>query len=273
MQCDEAREAVSALLDQELNESTQATLSDHLKQCQMCHEWSRRASVIDGRLKTEIIAQTDNPRIWARVSAALDKQDQHGVKTAGLSEPVNLGRRRTVGFGSAGIGSVFAVAAAAGIGFFGHRFYADQPNLVVRETVNDFLTFRASGKALHIENASPAKIKDWLATRVSFDLAINPAPPAGFTLKGGRLCSFLSRRLVFFFYEKGEHAVSVYLMDEDGLSLPEGRQELVSDKAVTMVSANGVSEAIWRHGGLLYVVVSDLPEDDVLRFAASVQAV
>ncbi|MFK7965910.1 MAG: hypothetical protein AB8C46_18275 [Burkholderiaceae bacterium] len=164
-----------------------------------------------------------------------------------------------------------SAAVAAVIGGIGiNLLKPGNENVVVAEAVNDFLTFRASGKTLHVTDDKPAHVKQWLASRVSFDIPIDPTPPDGFTLSGGRLCSFLERRLVFFYYQRQEQAVSVYLMDEDGLTLPKSQKQVLADKEVSVASLNGVTHVMFRRDGLIYVVVSDLQAPELLEFAADI---
>lgn len=75
---------------------------------------------------------------------------------------------------------------------------------------------------------------------------------------------------MFFYYQRQENAVSVYLMDEDGLSLPNIEKQTLAGKQVSVASLNGVTHVMFRRDGLIYVVVSNLQQPALLEFAAKI---
>lgn len=268
MDCEKAREAISSAIDGEPLGVDASGLDSHVETCPACRQYALQLATLDERLRkipaVGVSADESDSR-WARVSLALDAHDlKHARADERRSQLQVTGRRRVM---FAGL-SAAAVAIVAGVGI--RLTVSNEENAVAAEAVNDFLTFRANGKTLHVMNAEPADVKQWLAARVSFEIPIDPTPPAGFKLAGGRLCSFLERRLVFFYYQRQEHAVSVYLMNEDGLSLPDGHRQQLAGKEVSVASLNGVTHVMFRRDGLIYVVVSDLQAPEVLDFAADI---
>ena len=94
--------------------------------------------------------------------------------------------------------------------------------------------------------------------------------PAAPRLLGARLCSFLNRRLVFLHYRAGARAAALYVMEDEGLALPEGGNRRAGGRSVFAASHKGATTLVWRDGGLVYVVVSNLDEAEALAFAAVV---
>ena len=269
MDCDKAREAISSSMDGEPLGIDVASLDTHLDTCESCREYAQQVVVLDERLRampTVGIDAMQSSSRWAKLRLALDDHDRKQLESTG-SNPAwsRVGRRRIL---FAGLSSAAAAVVVGGIGI--SLLKPGDENVVATEAVNDFLTFRASGKTLHVMDGNPANVKQWLASRVSFDIPIDPTPPDGFTLSGGRLCSFLERRLVFFYYQRQEQAVSVYLMDEDGLALPKSKKKVLAGKEVSVASLNGVTHVMFRRDGLIYVVVSNLQAAELLAFAADI---
>ena len=56
-------------------------------------------------------------------------------------------------------------------------------------------------------------------------------------------------------------------MSDAGLALPDS----IGAQAVAVHSSKGFSNVIWRSGGLLYVIVSNLPEAEAERFAETLK--
>ena len=269
MDCAAAREALSAALDGELGAAERARLDRHLRGCAGCAGYARQLPDLNAMLHTELSDDSDADALFARVRAALDAEDAaRSSETA--AAPANdrgapVTRRRLLAGGG------IAAALLLGVGGAGlYRARDAGATEVVAETVNDFLTFRASGRKLHVAGAAPDEVRRWLAERVNFDIPMGIAPPPGFELTGGRLCAFLNRRLVFLHYEMGPHGVSLYVMNEEGLELPTRQRRRAGTRQVAATSLKGVTNVAWRDEGLVFVVVSDLGEPEVLDFVARI---
>jgi len=265
MRCEDAKDAVSAALDKELDGDRLIRLHDHVRECELCAEFAQRAEVLDRYLDVELSDQKDTKALWARINAGIDAEEQAVTAATVANDTAPEPSRRH--FMKAGAAA--AVLLAAG-GFGLHRAIMQNSQDVVVETVNDFLTFRASGRKLHVTGRRPDVVKGWLEARVNFEIPVRAGPPEGFQLAGGRLCSFLSRRLVFLHYEKGERAASLYVMGADGLQVPAAGRRKIAGRQVSATSLNGVTNVAWKDGGLVYVVVSDLAEADVFQFVAEI---
>ena len=172
---------------------------------------------------------------------------------------------RSVTFAAGAVVAVACLILLAGLNTFSGKRIGDYP--IITETIGDFVTFRVRGYPLDIKSSEPSVIMRWLAERVDFRLPSGVVPPPGFRLVGGRLCSFLNRRLVFFLFKRGKTAASLYVMSDAGLALPDD----IGAQAVVVHSSKGFSNVFWRNGGLLYVIVSNLPEAEAERFAEALK--
>lgn len=260
LQCAEVREELSARLDGETDDVRFVGLQAHLDDCADCAAFDVQLRSFHERLRDELTDFCDVDQLLRRIKADIVENDADAAVAPG-SSPLEA-RRRTVSR------RWMAVAAAAVllVGVFAGGRQILRPEAgdlpIISETVRDFETFRIRGGILDIATDEPDQVRRWIATKVDFRLPSDVAPPGGLKIVGGRLCSFLNRRLAFFHYEKGPSDLSLYVMNASGLTLP-------SDGAFdTGLSRDGLATVTWRTQGLVFVVVSDLPLNEVAAIAS-----
>lgn len=259
--CEQAQEAVSAAMDGELAAADRQALDRHLQGCEACAAYAEQLSYLQSALPGQLSDDTDTAAIWDRVQTVIDAGERAAeAHQAGIRNP----RRR---FLKAGLAASLAMVAG-GAGLYG--LMVTPPQDVIAETVNDYLTFRASGKKLHILDSRHETVAGWLAQRVDFDVALRNGAPLDFQLLGGRLCSFLGRRLVFLHFTKSDYETSLYVMRDDGLTLPAPANRSAGGRALLTRNLRGVTSAAWQQSGLIYVVVANMDEDALIAFAAQV---
>ena len=260
--CDAVRHAIPEILDGELNDKDTARVVAHLAECESCSELAARETALRRRLAEGLRDNEDPDALWRRVGLALDAHDAASEHYAAVSEPAPSSARRN--FMRLGLAASVLLAGAVALYSVPPRHRPD----LVAETVNDFLTFRASGQNLHIEQQDPKRVKIWLETRVDFDIAVTAAPPEGFRLAGGRLCSFLGRHLAFLHYRDGDNSAALYVMRGEDLNLPASESSRIDGRDVTVTTARGIVNVAWRDGGLVYALVTNLPKPRALAVAA-----
>ncbi|MGB7299450.1 MAG: zf-HC2 domain-containing protein [Burkholderiaceae bacterium] len=266
MQCDQARELIWPDHDGELNGQQASDLHVHMQSCTACTaQWHETAGLriqLGRGVASDEAVSVEVETLWNKVRRSFDEYDATQGQTIHAAPAQLSGRRSFLISG--------AVAASVVAGVTGYsRFFAESPD-VVTEAVTDFLTFRAGGMTLNVIDNSPEPLKRWLTERVDFDIAISAAPPEGFRLVGGRLCSFLNRRLVFIYYEKAGSGVSLYLMNDRGLSVPDSNLVKVGERQVSASTIDGVAAATWAADGLVFAAVSDLPQKELLEFLSMI---
>lgn len=247
------------MLDGEADAAESEALLTHLEDCRECAAYYDELRALDVRLGKELTGSCDPDKIWERVEWAIAAQETVPVEGHDAGREVWRVRALPRWVGSALAAMLLLAVIAGGVQFW----RPDAANLpVVTETVRDFETFRLRGGLLDVAAAEPGVVRRWMAAKVDFKLPENVNPPAGFMIAGGRLCSFLNRRLAFFLYENGPAVLSLYVMKASGLKLPD------SGSFDTTLSQRGLTTVTWKQGGLAYVVVSDLPAPEVTNFAS-----
>ncbi|MEM8645220.1 MAG: hypothetical protein AAGF86_02645 [Pseudomonadota bacterium] len=200
-------------------------------------------------------------------AAVFDKFDIDGntFSVTNGPRPGRLGRRSFL----IGAGGTLA-AGVAGLGVLStFRSPATRPESAVETFFHDFETYLAKDKAIDIAETSMVRLAQWYGSRLPFRL-----PPVGSagqaaSLVGGRLCWLLERRLASLSYESQDGSMVLYIMNADGIAVPEGRSEPALGENVSWHRSDNHTSLVWRSDALLYVMVSQF---EVRRLMAEARA-
>ena len=260
MTCNDIIHQLEAFADGEASPEQTQLIKDHLLGCPACRVRVDKLRALSSTLRSELSGDRAPSELWAKIDDRLPKK----VENPALMGPTIWWRDRMRPLALAA-----SVALLLGIGG-SIAWWQGQANYdVIAAPIQDFTTYRLSGRALDVESRDPAVIEAWFEERLTFELPTVKARVAGFELVGGRLCGFLDRRISALSYQRGEQRIAVYLMADHGLSLPEASfaPELKLSRSVHEV--DDINTMIWHEGGLVYSVVSDLRKDDLAIFLAA----
>lgn len=257
--CDDIQEILSANLDAEAQPDELALAVEHIEHCASCARYESDLQRMQASLQESADCSAhlfDSDQLWAKLQENIDRIDSGELSIPHEEESFGFVRW---------LASV-AVAACLIIGITvgSMLMVSSQQSLlpVVAETVRDFETFRLRGELLDVDSGNDTEVVQWMSAKLDFALPDNIDPPQGYHIAGGRLCSFLNRRLAFFQYQKNADSLALYVMKAEGLEVPNpGRFE-------TSTSDVGLSTVTWVQGDLAYVIVSEMPIDEVVEFAS-----
>ncbi|MBI3435654.1 MAG: hypothetical protein HY056_11340 [Proteobacteria bacterium] len=274
--CARAREHLRAALP---GEPLPAGIDWHVCSCESCRDAAAAISRLDGNLRAAHVSDAAPDLLWQHVANALDADElRRAMATspsrtrsanglallAAIARP--LAARAAIGLAAAALLIVAIVLADP----FARRAEG-QMTALVREPINDLITYRASHRPLDLASESPRLVADWWADKLDFH---PPAPAAridGYRLVGARLCYFLNRRLSALMYQKGENVVSLYVMSGESLEIPSAGDERIDDWNVSVREHKGYTSLIWREGTLAFALVADLPRTLLLRAATDLR--
>jgi anti-sigma factor RsiW len=271
--CDRARQYLLGALP---GERRPAGIEQHLQGCPSCRNVAMAAASLDGVTRRAHLSEVAPADLWDRIAQTLDAEDMRAAAPTratlreSIAERLEHTRHRVMPFwrqaavGLAATAMVLVVIIAADP--FALR-KERQVDALVREPVNDLITYRVSHRALDLESGDARTIAEWWADKLDFH---PPAPVAeidGYRLIGGRLCYFLNRRLSALMYRKDEHVVSLYVMSSEGLELPAGGYERIDGWKVSVHEHKGYTSLIWQEGSLAFALVGDLPSKELMRAA------
>ncbi len=260
--CAEVRARLFDYLDGLGEAGDRAAMGAHLDACPDCAAELRASEGMERRMRQALAGDRAPDGLWDRVMADIDADAAAGPRGRRFGWPV-----------LATAAAAFAVLLIAVVGLVlpPERRTVPAAALVV-EPVNDFITYRLSGRPLDVESADPAKLARWFTGKTESGVPRRIPAPRGFRLVGSRLCYFLNRRLAALMYRTDAGLLSLYVMSDHDIVLPEARPDPAAGRALSSHRVNDHTSLIWRDGGRVYVLVSDLPEAEMRRFVHGLRA-
>ncbi|MGI9384821.1 MAG: anti-sigma factor family protein [Methyloligellaceae bacterium] len=259
MTCDRTEPLLGAYADGACIDEEADLVVRHLETCPDCRKRLQELEEMTEMLRRSVVADEAPPELWASVQGTLDEEDARVAAMAPRWSGATLRR--------------FAIAASVilmvAVSLSGSWWPASDPERVVHEAVNDFITYRLSNRELDVASGNPGANKDWFKGKIAFRLPAVKAEVAGFELRGSRLCWLLDRRLSALTYEKGGHLASLYVMSGHGLKTPEADFEPAARADISVHRIGGLTSVVWRRDGLVFALVSDLPVGELLPFTAA----
>ena len=276
MQCERARELLSAYLDGELSAQERRDVADHVEGCRACS-----AEAADFRRIGRTLAETGRepmPKALAlRVRANLAREAEaevgriapsfdHRAFDKPLLDKPALVRPSLVSpaaarrpFAARVLLRQAAVIAAACVlsamttwwivGTAGETYRLEQEVLAahVRSLLQD--------SPIQVASSDSHTVKPWFAGRIDFAPDVKDLAADGFPLLGGRLDYVGGRRVGAVVYKRRLHTINVFMWPSPS----------PADAAPTLVARNGYNMATWTRHGLAYWAVSDVSASDLAQ--------
>jgi len=81
---------------------------------------------------------------------------------------------------------------------------------------------------------------------------------------GGDVTYFLERKVACLLYGKGEKLVTLFVVPGEGVEVPRRGFRQVNGLELYVASHKGYGVILWKKDKLLYSVVSELPQEELL---------
>jgi len=254
MDCAELARSAEALLDGEFDDRESAEAVAHLSSCEACRRkveaLGRARSAVREKLRAAIGPSSPLGRAPAslrlRVHEALERERRPWWRRALAPIPVSA-----------------AAACAAGA-------------LLVLYTQGEGAPLADEVALRHMRNlplevttasAGADAIPGWFRGKVDF----NPRPPefrqGGATLMGGRISHIRDRTAAYMRYQLPRGQAGLFIVEDPERRLGDaaGREVSAGGSRIRMFNARGYNVAVWREDGVVYSLVSDLQEADLVR--------
>ncbi len=261
MRCDEARLALLALEDGELDAAGRSDLVAHLERCSGC----RRERQADQRVKALVRQHASTspaapPDLWSRVVKRLEAERTRVPK----------GGRRLARIRPARWASALAAAVAAMVVLGVSLQWMPSPSTsaeLLDELVNDHVgsLHRAGGPAA-VLSGDPAVILARFADRISGPASIPRLEAGSAALIGGSFCQLSTTRGVRWTYRlRGDRTFSFYQLARPA------RGDLPRPRAERITLAGGTERTglvLWTDERAVYALVGTLPQAEMQALAA-----
>jgi len=260
--CSDVERFLEPYLDGEFDAAERAELENHLSVCSRCRGATAAALSYRSTLRTKLreatapgtAAGTAPEALRRRISESLDRAEA----------PALLWWRRIVA--PLPVAALTACLAGALVVFAGHRTTDPLVEEAVRKHARD-LPLEVSAASV-----APELIPGMLATHLDF----NPRPPAfqanGVRLVGARLAQLRDWPAAYMRYQTPGGPVGLFIIDDpDRRVAQSGREVRAGPATIRLINARGYNVAVWRRNEIVYSLVSDLDEDDLVRLVETAQ--
>jgi anti-sigma factor RsiW len=263
LSCQDCERYLSAFLDHALNVKESLDVQEHLRSCTPC----------SNRLAAERTLRSFL-RQHGRVAPLPEELKRHIVRQAmqPATGPYWRGRmgviRHVRDF-------VMGVAAAAVLLLaFGYLLNAssgdDMTQKFVQEASTTYGTYKTQYMPPEVESTDDTVVTQWLNSRMGYQLKVPCITDTATQLLGGRLCRLFDRKSAALLYKRNGIDILLFAFKGGPLFLSEKHAVRTKDQTFYIQSVGGRPVAMWQRGEIIYSIVGDLPRDELLQLAATV---
>ncbi|MBI3179587.1 MAG: zf-HC2 domain-containing protein [Deltaproteobacteria bacterium] len=239
--CDDTRRAIPWLLDDELDPVVAIEVEGHLGSCAECRtEFTR-----EGRLRQVVrraVSEIETPAgLKARVSATLLRERRH--------------RRFFTQMWPAAAAAAMLVAliwkggSAAG--------FPELKEVTERHA-------RDHDLPMDVVAADVGQVQRYFYGKLPFPVRVPELKGAPVRIQGGRVTHLKNREAAYLRYDAPRGRLAMFVYDEPGSEVSEVTELYqVGRHRVYVRRIHGYTVARWRNSGLVYSVVTDLPESEI----------
>ena len=256
MDCAELERSLDAYLDGEFDAPELAEAEAHLAACPRCgslvESQARLRNALKAKLREAMGAEAPAcrapPHLRARVEQAL--AHHHRPLWRRMLAPVP-------------IAAMAACAAGALVVLDGH---GARNELLVQDAI------AIHHRALPLE-VDAASMVPWFSGKLPF----RPAPPhleaGGAAAEGARLSNLQQWPAAYIRYRLPKGQAGLFIVDDpDGRFEAPGNERSLGRGVVRIANKSGYNVAVWRKDEIVYSLVSDLDEDELVQLVRTAQA-
>ena len=261
MSCQQTRELIHGYVDGELDLVKSVELEEHLRDCERCTQAYQGIRSLRSAVGGNVL-RFEPPRDFERrLRSALRKQsdsDSEKTSPSGFDSRARFGflRRRWLFAGA----SLLATVAVVWVVVVMARRPATG-DLVAQEIVSSHVRSLMADHLTDVVSSDRHTVKPWFDGKLDFSPPVKDLSGQGFSLHGGRLDYIGNRPVAALVYQRGQHAINLFVWPADGTPV-------INEKASIHQGYNLIR---WSNQGMSYWVVSDLNLAELQQFVELVQ--
>ena len=256
MECQDLELLLPAYADGEFASGESDEVKLHLASCATCREEVAAQMAFRAFLRDQMASDQAAAPDTLRLRIRKDLAKERAVETL----------RRFVAYSAVAAGLV--VVATTGYLVAGKRSSEAEPLDMVLDAVDKH------ARALPVE-VTPAAgdVESWFRGKVDFNVRAPHFHSPAARLVGARLANVRERQAAYFVYGGEDPAKRMTLLVFPGgdVHLPDGHTRHVGGHDVVLANERGYNVALWRKKGIVYSLVSDLDENDVIQLVSQVE--
>ena len=258
LSCHDLEPFLPAYVDGEFEGVERAEVEIHLEGCAACQHAARLQEALKSAVRRAAPAVAP---IELRQSVRFALRDE---ELPGSRWDAVLRNPRAVGLAAAAVGA--AVWFLAG-GMSSPLF---KPHSAL---LDDGIAIHTRGLPLDYTASDVGSVQQWLQGRLDFAARV-PRFRQGPALQGVRLSHVHSRPAAMVSYSVPQsegRRVSLFIVDDPDRSDPPGVARRLADRQVWLSSSHGYNVVSWRSDEIVYSLISDLDEHDVLQLVQAAE--
>jgi len=236
MQCEDARELVSALIDGEVAGAQKRELSTHIASCPICTGLANDYRSIGKQLRARY--ERAPAYLTEKIQASLARERIAGRPLRSFDWRQAM-RQAAVVLCSVGVSALLTWHLAQSSGEQAHS---------QRDIIAAHMRSLVQESPTQIASSDRHTVKPWFTGRIDFAPPVKDLAANDFALVGGRLDIVGERRVAAVVYKRRQHIINVFMW-------PASSSE-TSD--LRTISSKGYNILSWTAGGTTYWAVSDL---------------
>ncbi len=252
MRCTDCREALNALLDDQLAPDRAAAVHDHLAVCADCRREYDTLLAVSNSLKEGLVRYTAPAQLEDRIRQSIAR-DEADIERPALELPE--ASRRWTSLVAAGL----AIAIASSTLTYVIAQRRATTGAVSDQIVASHVRALMPGHLTDVASTNLHNVKPWFAGRVDISPPVPALDSAGFPLAGGRVDYIDGRPVATLVYMRRQHVIDVS-------AWPTGAPSAVPEP---MGDVNGYHLVRWRRGGIELWAISDVDPHELERFVAA----
>ncbi len=233
----------------------------HLHGCPECQRFFSEEETFKSLLKARAPKPPVPPHLREKI---LEQISEAYALHAHPNRPaiVNPHRIRAV-VAAAALVAAFALLA----GIIGYTVYSGKmQEQFVAGLVDDHVRFRPG--ASEISSSRFEEVEAWFNGKVDF--AVQAPRFEQSELLGGRLCYLDGMKGAWLVYRKHGALLSFFIFDRMDITVDRFQRRDLGERRLGLGAGKGHRYILWKDQGLAYALISDLPEDELLRLASGV---
>ena len=245
MQCEHARSAISALVDDELPAEQRGLVESHLASCADCSAVAEDYRRIGRSLKA--VAYRRAPAELAeRIRLQIEREDEsrQPLPSAGWKHYASRAATLLLVAGVSALVS-WQVATTRGVH---DSLQGDILAAHVRSLLQESPT--------QITSSDQHTVKPWFVGRLDFAPPVLDLTAEGFPLKGARLDFIGDRRVATMVYKRRQHVINLFVWPADGVAAAQ----------LESASSKGYNTLAWTADRVVYRAISDLNATELKQF-------
>lgn len=236
----------------------------HVAECEECQLFFRKEEQLRNILQKKLLRATAPSSLRETILSAIAGERQKKVVPI-LHKLQQIQNWKTI------VGAASAVIVGLMLYFFSDWRQNDtvRTESVLNSLIQDHLAMKLKEHPLDVETSDRTQLERWLAVRVDYNVTVPQFVNAN--LQGGHLCVIGGKRSVSLSYQNENVPVTLYILDRNIIDLEILKTiSSINGKPIFLYGAKGCNTLLWEQRGLVYALVSDLEEEELITLMTQV---